>query len=95
MAELLRLAAFTLDPTGGNPAGVWIGNELPDPTDMQRIATEVGYSETAFLALDGSGGPPPIGSATSARPRKSRSAATPRSRPGSPWPSGRGSATSS
>ena len=52
---LLRLAAFTTDPSGGNPAGVWLGDALPDPTDMQRIAGEVGYSETAFLAPDGSG----------------------------------------
>jgi PhzF family phenazine biosynthesis protein len=50
MSELLRLAAFTLDPAGGNPAGVWIGAALPDPDEMQRIAAEVGYSETAFLA---------------------------------------------
>ena len=26
MSDLLRLAAFTLDPAGGNPAGVWIGD---------------------------------------------------------------------
>jgi len=52
---LLRLAAFTTDPLGGNPAGVWIGVALPDDADMLRIAAEVGYSETAFLAPDGSG----------------------------------------
>ena len=55
--ELRRLAAFTLDPAGGNPAGVWIGADLPDPAEMQRIAAEVGYSETAFLAPDGTGRP--------------------------------------
>ena len=55
--ELRRLAAFTLDPAGGNPAGVWIGSELPEPAEMQRIAAEVGYSETAFLAPDGTGRP--------------------------------------
>jgi PhzF family phenazine biosynthesis protein len=52
---LLRLAAFTTDPSGGNPAGVWIGSGLPPEGAMQRIAAEVGYSETAFLAPDGSG----------------------------------------
>jgi PhzF family phenazine biosynthesis protein len=57
MPELLRLAAFTLDPAGGNPAGVWIGDALPDPAEMLRIAAGVGFSETAFLAPDGSGGP--------------------------------------
>jgi PhzF family phenazine biosynthesis protein len=55
--DLRRLAAFTLDPAGGNPAGVWIGSALPDPAEMQRIATDVGYSETAFLAPDGTGRP--------------------------------------
>jgi PhzF family phenazine biosynthesis protein len=48
--RLHRLAAFTTDPAGGNPAGVWIGEELPDSATMQRIAAEVGFSETAFLA---------------------------------------------
>jgi PhzF family phenazine biosynthesis protein len=47
---LHRLSAFTTDPNGGNPAGVWIGDALPDPNEMQRIAAEVGFSETAFVA---------------------------------------------
>ncbi|MCL4865118.1 MAG: PhzF family phenazine biosynthesis protein [Gemmatimonadales bacterium] len=46
---LFRLAAFTDTPEGGNPAGVWVGEVLPDPETMQRIAREVGYSETAFV----------------------------------------------
>ena len=44
------LAAFTSDPQGGNPAGVWVGEALPAPGEMQRIAAEVGFSETAFVA---------------------------------------------
>lgn len=48
--QLFRLAAFTDHPTGGNPAGVWLGDRLPEPEFMQRTAREVGYSETAFLA---------------------------------------------
>ncbi len=47
---LYRLSAFTRSPAGGNPAGVWVGNRLPQPSEMQRIAAEVGYSETAFVA---------------------------------------------
>lgn len=47
---LYRLSAFTQDPRGGNPAGVWLGDALPDAQTMQRLAAEVGYSETAFLA---------------------------------------------
>jgi PhzF family phenazine biosynthesis protein len=45
-----RLSAFTDDPKGGNPAGVWIGGILPTPQEMQRIAAEIGFSETAFVA---------------------------------------------
>lgn len=47
---VLRIAAFSDGPKGGNPAGVWIGAALPEPEEMQRIAAEVGYSETAFAA---------------------------------------------
>lgn len=48
--SLSRLAAFTQSVSGGNPAGVWVGEELPSAEIMQRIAAEVGYSETAFVA---------------------------------------------
>lgn len=48
--ELFRMSAFTDVATGGNPAGVWVGEALPDPVTMQRIAKEVGYSETVFIA---------------------------------------------
>lgn len=48
--QLFRLAAFSTDPSGGNPAGVWLGDTLPDAATMQSIAAEVGYSETAFIA---------------------------------------------
>jgi PhzF family phenazine biosynthesis protein len=51
---LLRLAAFTTDPSGGNPAGVWLGAALPPDAEMQRMAKDVGYSETVFIAPDGS-----------------------------------------
>ncbi len=47
---LYRLAAFADGNTGGNPAGVWVGAQLPDPHTMQRIAAEVGYSETSFVS---------------------------------------------
>lgn len=47
--SLYRYTAFSSDPQGGNPAGVWIGENLPEPAEMQRIAAEVGYSETAFV----------------------------------------------
>ena len=48
--RLLRYAAFSRGPAGGNPAGVWIGDRLPACARMQAIATDVGYSETAFVA---------------------------------------------
>ena len=45
-----RLAAFSNGSEGGNPAGVVIADELPSRSEMQRIAKDVGYSETAFAA---------------------------------------------
>lgn len=50
MTDILKLAAFSDGETGGNPAGVWIGDALPDEPRMQAIAAEVGFSETAFAA---------------------------------------------
>lgn len=44
-----RYAAFTTSPDGGNPAGVWIGDQLPDAVEMQRIAAEAGLPDTAFI----------------------------------------------
>ncbi|MCP9835297.1 MULTISPECIES: PhzF family phenazine biosynthesis protein [unclassified Cyanobium] len=52
---LRRLAAFCDGDQGGNPAGVFIGEQLPDAAQMQRIAAEVGDSETAFAAPQGNG----------------------------------------
>jgi PhzF family phenazine biosynthesis protein len=48
--RLNRYAAFTASAQGGNKAGVWIGDALPPDDEMQRIAAEVGYPMTAFLA---------------------------------------------
>ena len=47
---LYRYSAFSAVPTGGNPAGIWIGDSLPPDAEMQRIAAEVAYPETIFLA---------------------------------------------
>lgn len=45
-----RLAAFSDGEVGGNPAGVVIAAALPTAAEMQAIAAQVGYSETAFAA---------------------------------------------
>jgi PhzF family phenazine biosynthesis protein len=47
--EVLRYAAFSSDPAGGNPAGVVLGATGASDAQMQAVAAEVGYSETAFL----------------------------------------------
>lgn len=52
-STLKRYAAFARSPNGGNPAGVWHGPRLPEPSEMQAIAARVGDSETIFLARDG------------------------------------------
>jgi PhzF family phenazine biosynthesis protein len=54
-ADVQRIAAFSDGPQGGNPAGVWIGDALPPEAAMQRIADEIGYSETAFAVPLGDG----------------------------------------
>lgn len=48
--EVQRIAAFSDGQAGGNPAGVVITDALPPEPEMQRIAAEVGFSETAFAA---------------------------------------------
>lgn len=55
MTEVLRLAAFTTVPDLGNPAGVVLDATGLADDDMQRIAAEVGYSETAFAWPLGAG----------------------------------------
>jgi PhzF family phenazine biosynthesis protein len=51
--EVLRIAAFADGEQGGNPAGVMIGEALPSVAEMQRVAAEVNFSETAFAAPQG------------------------------------------
>jgi PhzF family phenazine biosynthesis protein len=48
--QLLKIAAFCADDRGGNPAGVVLADDLPSEGDMQGIAADVGFSETAFAA---------------------------------------------
>ena len=47
--DVLRYAAFTTSPAGGNPAGVVLDATGLDDADQQKIAADVGYSETAFV----------------------------------------------
>jgi PhzF family phenazine biosynthesis protein len=54
--DILRYAAFTDTPDGGNPAGIVLDATGLDAATMQAIAAEVGYSETAFLTAAGDDG---------------------------------------
>jgi len=47
--NVLKLAAFSRNGQGGNPAGVVFSDEMPSEEEMLKVAEEVGYSETAFL----------------------------------------------
>lgn len=47
--EVLRYAAFTTSPDGGNPAGVVLDASGLSDTAQLATAAEVGYAETAFL----------------------------------------------
>jgi PhzF family phenazine biosynthesis protein len=59
--EVLRYAAFTDTPDGGNPAGVVLAADGLTDERMQNIAAEVGFSETAFLfQATEEGGPRPV-----------------------------------
>jgi PhzF family phenazine biosynthesis protein len=54
MTDVLRYAAFSSTPAGGNPAGVVLDAADLGDDEMQAIAADVGYSETAFV-VDSSG----------------------------------------
>jgi PhzF family phenazine biosynthesis protein len=53
---VLRYTAFSADPAGGNPAGVVLDARGLSDAAMQRIAADVGYSETAFFSPRADGG---------------------------------------
>jgi PhzF family phenazine biosynthesis protein len=53
--NVLRLAAFSQNGQGGNPAGVAFYDEMPAESEMLAVAKEVGYSETAFLVRQNDG----------------------------------------
>ncbi|MFI7703017.1 PhzF family phenazine biosynthesis protein [Nonomuraea sp. NPDC049480] len=53
MTQVLRYSAFTTTPSGGNPAGVVLDARGLSDAEMLAIATELGYSETAFLLPTG------------------------------------------
>ncbi len=46
--DIQRIAAFSANGKGGNPAGVVLLDTAAPEADMQRVAAEVGYSETVF-----------------------------------------------
>jgi PhzF family phenazine biosynthesis protein len=53
--NILKLAAFSYQGQGGNPAGVVFVDKMPEPEEMLEVAKQVGYSETAFLVEQADG----------------------------------------
>ena len=53
--NVLKLAAFSQNGKGGNPAGVAFCDKMPGNEEMLKVAKEVGYSETAFLVKQADG----------------------------------------
>lgn len=47
--EILRYTAFSSDPAGGNPAGVVLDAGSLTDADMQQIAADIDFAETAFV----------------------------------------------
>ncbi|MFE7361210.1 PhzF family phenazine biosynthesis protein [[Kitasatospora] papulosa] len=55
--EVLRYTAFSVDPEGGNPAGIVLDASGLGDAEMLAVAADLGYSESAFLTdPDGHGG---------------------------------------
>ncbi len=54
--EILRYAAFTDRPDGGNPAGVVLDADHLTAAQMQAVAADLGYAESAFVSARGPGG---------------------------------------
>jgi PhzF family phenazine biosynthesis protein len=52
--SILKISAFSDAHIGGNPAGVLIADQLPADAEMQRMATELGFSESVFAQPQGS-----------------------------------------
>ncbi len=50
MYKLYHMRGFTMNNKGGNLAGVVIDGDTLSEMEMQSIAKEVGYSETAFVS---------------------------------------------
>lgn len=50
MLPLYIIDSFTSEPFKGNPAGVVVADKPMDVARMQSIATELNFSETAFLS---------------------------------------------
>jgi PhzF family phenazine biosynthesis protein len=46
--SLYRLSAFSLTREGGNPAGVWIGESIPDPTLIWRETRDRFHARNPF-----------------------------------------------
>ncbi len=53
--NILKIAAFSYQGKGGNPAGVVFCEKMPAVEEMLEVAKQVGYSETAFLEKKDSG----------------------------------------
>ena len=56
MTPVLRYAAFADTPDGGNPAGIVLDAAGLADEEMQRIAADIGYAETAFVVEAAVGG---------------------------------------
>jgi predicted PhzF superfamily epimerase YddE/YHI9 len=50
---LYRYTAFSEVTTGGNPAGIWVGDELPPEPEMQRTATGGIVVSGTAVAMEG------------------------------------------
>lgn len=52
--NIIKISAFSDGDSGGNPAGVVLIDEMPSPAEMQKVAADVGFSETVFATPEDS-----------------------------------------
>ena len=55
LMSVLKISAFSDGNVGGNPAGVMIADSFPSDAEMQKIAADIGFSETAFAVANDKG----------------------------------------
>ncbi len=55
-SKVIEVFAFSSPDGGGNPAGIYLDADEMTPEQMQKVATQAGFSETAFVSQSSGAG---------------------------------------